>query len=75
MGLSVPRADSLDIIALQTIYFIGINPMGISDPWKDSIDIIALNPVLKIPRITIICRMVPWVNPLLIIALHTVKKC
>ena len=44
MGLSDPRYESLDIIALQPVKkWLGINPMGISAPWADSIDIIALH--------------------------------
>ena len=48
MGLSVPRADSIYIIALQPVEkLIGINPMRLSDPCTYSLDIIALNPVKK----------------------------
>ena len=46
MGLSDPRSDSLEIIALQKVKkMIGINPIGISAPWANSIDIIDLKPV------------------------------
>ena len=46
MGLSVPRAYSLVIIALQPAKkMLGIKPMGRSDPWTDSLDIIFLDPV------------------------------
>ena len=46
MGLSDPRAESLEIIALKPVKkLIGIKPMSLSVPWADSIDIIALNPV------------------------------
>ena len=46
MGLSSPRFDSIDIIALSALkYWIVINPMSLSAPWADSLDIISLNPV------------------------------
>ena len=48
MGLSAPRAASIDIIALWPLKrLIGINPMSLSAPWDESLDIIALNPVKK----------------------------
>ena len=48
MGLSDPRSDFIDIIALCPLkILIGINPMILSVPWAESIDIIALNPVKK----------------------------
>ena len=53
MGLSAPRADSLDITALGIVKkWIGINPMCLSTPWAYSLDIIALNPVKKYQRLT-----------------------
>ena len=43
MGLSKTWADSLDIIALQTVKILpGIKPMGLSDLTFHSLDIIAL---------------------------------
>ena len=43
MGLSEPRSDCLEIIAVQPVKkIIGINPMIFSAPWTESIDIIAL---------------------------------
>ena len=45
MGLSIPRADSLEIIYLQTEKrFLGVNPMSLSDPRDKSLEIIYLNP-------------------------------
>ena len=42
MGMSTPRSDSLEIIALQPVKKrLGINPMGRSAPWDDSLDIIS----------------------------------
>ena len=42
MGLSDPWADSLHIIALQTVNKLSwVNPMGLSVPMDDSIDIIS----------------------------------
>ena len=40
MGLSVPWADSLDIIVLKTVKNTWVNPMGLSVPVADSLDII-----------------------------------
>ena len=49
MVLSVPWADSLDIIAFQTeIKLIGINPMGLSVPKADYLVVIALHTVKEI---------------------------
>ena len=46
MGISAPRADSLDIIALQTVkILIWINPMSLSAPWEKYLDTIVLNQV------------------------------
>ena len=48
MGLSAPRADSLEIIALQPVRkFIGINPTRLIDPWSGALDIINLNTLKK----------------------------
>ena len=48
MGLSDPRADSIEIIVVQTVNkLIGINPMSLSYPWDNYPDIIALEPVKK----------------------------
>ena len=48
MGLSAPRADSLEIIALQPVRkFIGINPTRLIDPWSGALDIIDLNTFKK----------------------------
>ena len=42
MSLSAPWADSINIIALQTVKtFPRVNPMGLSVPMADSLDIIA----------------------------------
>ena len=46
MGLSAPREDFYEIIALHPVkILLGINPMGISAPWADSLDIIILKPI------------------------------
>ena len=46
MGLSAPRTNSLEIIALKPVKkLIRINPIILSAPWADSLDIISLNPV------------------------------
>ena len=46
MGLSAPRADSFEIIALQPVKkLIEMNPMSLSAPWDDYLDIIYLKPV------------------------------
>ena len=48
MGLSDPRSDSIEIIALQPVKkLIGINPMRLSSRWEESLDIIALKSVKK----------------------------
>ena len=48
MGLSTPKDDSIEIIALHPVKtFTGINPMILSDPWYDSINIIALKTLKK----------------------------
>ena len=48
MGISAPRANNFEIIALQKITrLIGINPMSLNEPWYESIDIIVLKPVKK----------------------------
>ena len=42
MGLSSPRAESIDIIALQPAKkLLVIKPMGLSVPWDKSLGIIA----------------------------------
>ena len=41
MGLSEPRANYIDIIALQPVKeFLGFNPMELSVPWAEYLDII-----------------------------------
>ena len=46
MGISDPRADSVEIIALHPVKkLVGINPMSLSAPWDDSLDIITLKTV------------------------------
>ena len=53
MGLSAPRADSLDIIDLHPVKKVtGIISMDLSAPWDDSIDIVALQPVKKCHGLT-----------------------
>ena len=45
-GLITPRADSVEIIALQPVqFYLGINPMGLIIPRTYYIDIIALKTV------------------------------
>ena len=46
MGLSDPKSDSLEIIALKPVKnIIGIKPMGLSAPLDESLDFISLKPV------------------------------
>ena len=48
MVISAPRANSIEIMALQTIKkLIGIPLMRLSVPWSDSIDNISLKTVKK----------------------------
>ena len=46
MGISAPRENSIEIIALHPVKtIIGINPMRLISSWADSLYIIALSPV------------------------------
>ena len=62
MGLSDPRADSLDIISFQPLKLIGINQMILIATWADSLDIISLKPVKKTIGINPIVLISPWAD-------------
>ena len=71
MGIISHRADSLVVIALQTVkQLLGINIMGRSSPWSDYIEIIVLD-----SENNNLCGLTQWANSLGIIALHPVKNC
>ena len=51
MVLISPMVESLDIIALQTVFKnMGVNTTSISSPRDESLDIITLKAVLKVIR-------------------------
>ena len=50
MVLSVPWADSHEIIALQSVQMQVMKPKGLSSPWANSIEIILLRQVEKFVR-------------------------
>ena len=48
MVIIIPRADSIEIIALKPVKkMAGINLMSLSASWDDSLDIIYFQPVKK----------------------------
>ena len=74
MGLSYPRPNSIDIIALGKLkYWIGIKPMSLTAPWADSLEIISLIQLKKL-GINPVGLSSPWANSFYIIALQTERK-